>query len=635
MTRTNHRGYHVASAGATVLLFSLLLLVLNVVDVSAQRRKPSTVGKTKGKTERKATAKTTAKSKSAKSKGATAKGATAKETKSKSAKSKSARSAESKSKATRSRGSTTTVSERRDSRRDNRGDPQLYEPEDELIVVDPAAETIMRVTQGDPTYDKAPLRNFMPTSLADQRLLGRQEREVARIPARPYPDVGDRFPHAAPLYADLRLGLYSTVAFNAGIVGSSWPYDYGVGLDATTTKGSEDHASVRGVIISAEGGYVIDNGYGIFSGGHMGGGGDYRARTYTLYADPQTPERSYSGWGMFLSSDNTYLDNGFHLRGGYRALTLNDNDGNARRETSIEGKGGIETKWIGLHAGVDAELQLATYDGTRLPYGSLRAGLTYKSRGFSLFGGAALSAADNSDGTSATRIAPQVRLTITPLSGVVLLAELKGGVHGASLRDMLEVNPYATTEASHLLRHEDETMGVQGGLRIDAGEDVGLHFYGGHSLYKDYLFFALPESGRFAPRYAAARVDQVGGDFTLGIDRRNRLTGEVRFAESMLDSSNTQVPYVPRWYVSTTYSHTMIPTPLTIIVGGKYIGSRENGAASLQDGVMLVSLEGRYKIISNLEATLSFSNLLNRGYEVWQGYPERGIYAAIGATFRH
>lgn len=474
-----------------------------------------------------------------------------------------------------------------------------------------------------------PLTELQLTQLAAYR------REGSRIPPRPYAAVADHVINPAPIYGEARLGLYSTADLQAGIAGRSWPYDYLLSLRASTTEGSSDNARRSDLSVDASGGYVINNNAWIFSGGHMGAEVSYGRRSLALYALATPPDRSIQEWGVALTGANTFLDDEFTLQGRYRGLTLDDDDGANVREHALEGRVTVGTPWMGFVLEGDAMLSLASMSGTAIPFTRVSGGLSLRRQVVTLHAGGALSTGENSDGSSVTRVTPTARATITPTPGISFAAEATGGIGQWKGADLLAANPYALMSSGVVARHEDQKIGYRGELRIDPTEWFGLHLSVSHAPYASYVSYGSSENGRFRPLFQETTIDQVTGETMIRFDDNNLFTGLFRFAETTLDESNRPLPFTPRWFIEAMHSARIAPLPLSVIVGVRYIGTRIDGSGETMKDVVLLSMEGRYRLNSLLEATAIITNPLDTRYQIWQGYDERGIHAALGLALRH
>lgn len=506
---------------------------------------------------------------------------------------------------------------------------------DDEPFADLAAEVIRDLASPKTGVKRA---EFQPaTLLSPAQLSGitRYQREGSRIPPRPYASVAEQVVNQGPIYAEGSVGLYGTARLRAGITQRFWPYDYRVRLAAGTTRGPVSNATRSDVSLNAIGGYVINDNAWIFSGGHMDVEVCYARRDYLLYSLPSHPDRSIESWHIAMSGANTYLNDEFSLQGRYRGLTLNDDGAGTYREHALEGTASFGTPWMGLVVGGDATLSLASLNGASMPYTRAAGRVTYRRRVVTLTAGGAVSTGENDDGSVVARIVPTARIAITPADGFAIAGNLTGGVQQWQGDQVLTANPWGIVVATPNARHEDQMIGYSVELRLDPSDAFNLHLSATHSPYADYLGYTTPAEGRFIPLYQPTTVDQIAGETMIGFDDSNLFTGVVRFAETTLDRSGRRLPFTPRWFVEAMHSTGIAPLPLSVILGARYLGDRSDASGGVMADVVLVSLEGRYRLSRLLELTVAMTNLLDTDYELWTGYRERGFYASIGLALRY
>jgi hypothetical protein len=458
---------------------------------------------------------------------------------------------------------------------------------------------------------------------------GNQEIEPASL--RGYPELERPRGVAQPFYAEGSIGIYTTAALRAGYYGTSWPYDYAIHADAGSTSGFVDNATKLDLGIGARGGYVIGDGYGIFSGGHMGGDADYGYTRYRRYAIAAAPERTRKGLALGINGQNSYNGTTFELAGGYRNLTLSDSADT--KESSIDGSAKVRTQWNRLMVGGEADLRITSLAGTAIGYGGMEAYAKYSTGVISLKAGGAFGVGGNSDGSSVTRLAPLAEINLYPFYGVTLSAGVTGGVAQNTLRGLLDLNPYVI--AAPLIHHEAERIGYRASFRFEPWQSFGLRVSGARSSYDDYAYFVPAPNGLFAPVYGDATVTKVTGDTYFEAGRSDMIAVQATFMETSLDSTGSRVPYVPKWDAELMYMKRFSAVPLTLTATARYIGARDSSGAAPMSAVTLVGFKARYAITSHFDATFELNNLINQTYELWPGYRERGFFGAIGIGIKY
>ncbi|MEO5928811.1 MAG: hypothetical protein ABIR47_02655 [Candidatus Kapaibacterium sp.] len=474
-------------------------------------------------------------------------------------------------------------------------------------------------------------RVMAPVNVEPVQLNSSGENEREKIQVGKYAGFESAMLARQPFYAEGTLGIFTTAGIRLNYIGTSWPYDYSAQIKFASTNGFVTNARRTSVEAGVNGGYVIGDNYGIFSGGHMGGEISYGNDRYTLYAVDPAPERRDERWNVGASGRNSYKGTTFDLKGNYRSLAMTGDS--ATNERTLEGGANISTGWLGLTVGGGANLQLTTLKGTSINYGRVNLFAAYTNTYFKLQAGANGDFAGNSDGTSSDKILPSAEVQLYPLRGITISAGVSGGINPVSLQRLLDKNPYVSSNP--LVRHEVEGLGYRAAVRIEPWESFGLRVLGSRRRYDNYSFFSARTSATFDPRYDAATVTSATGDIYWQIDGDDLLALVATYNDGQLGAAGTRIPYLPTINAEAMYGKRLSNIPLSITATLHYIGERTGATDSLAKPVTLINLKGRYTINGHFDAMLELDNLINQNYELWSGYGERGIFGSIGIAVRY
>jgi outer membrane receptor protein involved in Fe transport len=457
----------------------------------------------------------------------------------------------------------------------------------------------------------------------------RRRSNDALVPLRGYP-TAERAPVAnRPGYADASIGMHATAQVQAGYSATSWPFDYYGTLAFDISEGYDADNAHRVIGIGAGVGYIIDEGFGMFSGGHMGLDARYDNTRYHLFALDASPVRTSGNWSIATTGSNSSAGLSYDAGARYRALSIDDSS-IASRETSLEGTLSLGTSWQGLAIGASGDMRLTYLDGASISYGRVAGFGSYSNRILTARAGLQFSAGENSDGSTSGTIAPTGELRIFPLHGLTLIGTVTGGLAPTTLAGLSAINPYI--ELHPEIRQQRESIGYQFHVRLEPSRAFALRLTGARSHYNDYAYFDSLRNGRFAPQYGSAIISRITGDLSWRMDDFNSVLSAVEFTEGEIDDAS-ELPYTPKWIADLLYTRRLSGTPLAIDAGARYIGTRPAPGGAL-DPVLLVNLAARYALSSRLDLTLQLRNLLDRRYELWEGYVERGVFASLGAAAR-
>lgn len=500
----------------------------------------------------------------------------------------------------------------------------------------PAAESVPadlaeQARDGAPAGSSARSKRMVPPPppiSGDQfgRLSGNQP-EMPGTTVRGYPgslrtDAGTR-----PFHAEGSIGLFATGSLRAGYQGAHWPYDYALEAGFNGSNGHVDNASATRLTVGARGGYVIGSDYGIFSGGYMGADANYRSEHYRRYAVAAAPERSIKAWDAAVDGRNSNGGLSFDLHGGYRAFDLSDSSTGS--ETSLDGSAKVRMEWSRLAAGGEVDLRLTNLSGTSITAFQLRGYGRYAFGPATLRAGVGLGVAKNTDGSSSSVVSPMVELNLYPMAGVTLAAGLDGGLTQTTLRGLATVNPWITPMPS--VRHPIERIAYKAAVRIEPDQSFALRVSAARSSFDDYLSFHNGSDALYSPAYGAASVTRVVGDVYWEPGAHDMVGAQATMLAATLDSSGQQAPYVPKIDGELIYVRRLTGLPLSLTASLRYIAARSAETGPELAPVALAGLKANYSLTRQIYLTLELANLADVKYELWPGYRERGIFAAIGA----
>ncbi|MBC8146102.1 MAG: hypothetical protein H7X80_11005 [bacterium] len=448
------------------------------------------------------------------------------------------------------------------------------------------------------------------------------------VPLRGYPTSERRTIPNRPGYVEARLGLFPTAQLNAGYSGSSWPFDYNAKLMLDISGGYVDNPHRRiGAALGA--GYIINEGHGIFSGGHMGAELAHDNYSYRLFARADNPTRRSSNWNVSTTGANTSAGFTYDAGARYRSLSIAD-DSVSSKETSLEGALALGTSWKKFAIGASTDLRLTNLDGHSISYGRIHAFGSYSNRYMTARAGLQFAAGANSDGSTSGTIAPMGELRLFPLQGLMIIGTITGGLAPNTMSGLSAINPYIALRPN--VKHQRENIGYQLHVRIEPTRMFALRVSAARSHYNDYAYFDAPTNAVFAPQYGSAIVNRITGDLSWNVDDQNIVLGSLEFNEGEIDDRRS-LPLTPRWTADLLYTHRFAAIPISLDGSVRYIGARPASESQL-DAVALLNIAARYAVTQRIDVSLDVRNLLHRRYELWEGYLERGIYASVGASAR-
>ncbi len=489
---------------------------------------------------------------------------------------------------------------------------------------------------------------FAPRTIGDAELLRAGELDSLNpqgkegeitIPLRGYPAPDDPPRPNRPVYLEGSLGLNTTAMVRGGIAGATWPFNYRASFNYFSTEGFGERNEGDDLSVELAGGYVIGLGYGIFSGGTMGGEAGYRQTSWRLHGVDSSPMRDKTNW--HLGAHTSAAVGAINLKGelGFTSWSMEQSippvDGGAVTTsitpkldmTSIDGVLDASTGTGPLKWTSRLDLRLTNSSLGALDYGGLNLAGAIDLGPLNLRAGGMLSSARGSDGAASTLLTPIAELRFRPLDGVTLSGRLDGGVRQTRPDTLLSLNPYTAIGGSYL--PEEERRGIEVTLGLEPSTTWGLKVGAARRDFSRYLHFDGATAGEFAPVYDEVAIDRVEADFFFHPAENDRIALLLRLTDAER-SDGTALPYTPTTDAEIFYHRRLISVPVRTGGSIRYIGERTGATGSL-DPVFLVNLDWSYSLGSLLEIVLTARNLLGVDYEIWEGYEERGLFFSIGA----
>jgi len=420
------------------------------------------------------------------------------------------------------------------------------------------------------------------------------------------------------------LGVYRSASIEGQYNGMSWPYDYSARAGVAVSDGMLPHQADRAIDGRMGGGYIIGDGYGLFSGGHMGAAIGFQQTDYPSISGSRSSKRRISQWDALMTGTNTYHGLTYTSSGRYRVL--DDEGDEPGGERALETALAVTRRWGAWSLGSELALDLTYLTGVSISYGRIDGTVGYSVTGVRVEVGGAFSIGENLTEPTTVRIAPVGLVHLQPFDWISLDGRIEGGVEPVSMEKLLRENPHLSLRSD--VRHEEgERYTV--GCSLTPSRSFRLDALASRYQYNSRLYYTSSTEGRFGVRYASAQSDQVGGRIQWKVGAQNKATMLVNFQETRLENDR-RIPYVPRWNAALTYERQLGRFPGTIKGGIQYVGPRPTEQGVNMDPVVGVSMEGIYNPTSKLAVILRVDNLADNTYELWEGYVERGLFGSIG-----
>lgn len=263
-------------------------------------------------------------------------------------------------------------------------------------------------------------------------------------------------------------------------------------------------------------------------------------------------------------------------------------------------------------------------------------------------GGVQVHSIGTAQGNTTTLVLPNININTSIHAGSVVSLTLNAfsGVRMNTLLNVVAENPYCPFFVSSSTMQQNPVLfpAVQPTwslydaslyARFQAHPSFSLTL-GGRSAMKqnDIVFGANNRIGEIAVHLDTTSIHRFFAETAFFADSNNTITARfnAQFGSSVKFGA---VPYLAPLEASLEYRRFWIPA-LSTVLTGVYMGERINGSVRSSESRIIpafvdLRLNIEYRFSSQFSLYARGANLLNQPVFLWDGYQERGIFAALGA----
>ncbi|MBL7999388.1 MAG: hypothetical protein JNL32_12205, partial [Candidatus Kapabacteria bacterium] len=299
-------------------------------------------------------------------------------------------------------------------------------------------------------------------------------------------------------------------------------------------------------------------------------------------------------------------------------------------ESGLQGYASVQSSWSGVSVGVKGTTDLRNYDSRAVNFHQLFGTASYLDslHTFMLRLGVQAGHSSNNATHAAFLFNPKYSLTLTP--SLRLHAELFSGLENASFAEFLRINPYVS-DSSVVSFARTSIKGVVG-VTYQPSVSLTTRFDLSYSSAGNTPVLIADSGFAFNPIYIEAQLVMMNLDLRYLLSDNDALSTTLRYTSAT--SGGAHVPYIAPIVWSFRYDRTVLRS-LTLSLLSDYVSARRTQFAVTDEvqSYFNLSIRGEYSLSPSFSAYLRFDNLLNSSIFVWQGYRERGAFAAGGVRW--
>jgi outer membrane receptor protein involved in Fe transport len=178
-------------------------------------------------------------------------------------------------------------------------------------------------------------------------------------------------------------------------------------------------------------------------------------------------------------------------------------------------------------------------------------------------------------------------------------------------------------------------MKIKGKYFYQPLEQFGFSIAGSMSVTDRYPYFNDSLNNEFMVQYDKVNLARLEAETYWDINESNYLSAFVKLNFVGFDIGSNKVPNIPSNIVGMNFQSRLFEDFGTKI-GLNYVSDRyaDKNNTITTDGYFYLSTNFNYDILNNLRIFLNAENLTYSEVYMWNGYKERGIFAAVGFMWK-
>lgn len=428
-----------------------------------------------------------------------------------------------------------------------------------------------------------------------------------------------------------QLGMFVTPSVVAGYKADISGFDIYARGGIETSQGHIEHGEYSRGFIDVQAGYLAPDKYWLFGGSKTESYCRYTGQSYQLYALPEAPERSLREFDLGLTVRGTHEGFGYSAGAGIDNMVMTQ--AGDVSNSSLFGHIAVNQLWRGFRIGGKLSLDFRTLRGEGYNFAEAAATGEYLSDPLLVAAEVGMQAGKPTELSSQASPLLRGRAEFRVDHNVTVRGNIGIGMRNTSFRTLVHNNPYLD-DSSHV-RYTGVLPEIGGSILFHPSPTVLLS--GGMALtfLQDMPVYVSTGRGTFQPMYTSARMLELSGETTVELDTTTTITGSVILRSTALIDTGSTIPYVPALQLGGTIRHLWLPE-LATNVTVKYIGQRYADVENTitLDGYFDIGIDAAYALSQQLSIFAQLHNVSSAKIYIWEGYRERGIFGAAGATWR-
>lgn len=442
----------------------------------------------------------------------------------------------------------------------------------------------------------------------------------------------DRTPTFADGFIEGQFGQFITPEVMGGIGFTAGNYRLYADGNIAGSGGHIDNASyvMYGAGLSAV--YVAPEKFIFFGGSRTESAVRFGQKHYKLFANSQPPERTTTAFSIGANISGLYDGYKYAATSSWAGNGISQT-GNDAADNGLSGSVKVGKDFGGYNLGVQLLLDFHTLHGNG--YNLIEAVGQYQGtiEGASVEADAGFQMANNSNETSTGAFKASGKMRLPLSQNFSLGASIATELERTAFGDFLEQNPYLSSRTEIEYAHTSVKVGGMVYYHpipsFSAG--VGAKF----AVRGNAPFFQGDTLQMFTVNYADITQTEAIAEMTWKIGDNDVVTANVTAVSAKFSDTSGTVPYIPALRATAEWAKNWserLGTQVTATWSGKQYVHQDN--KRILDGFFNLGFRADYTLRPDISFFARLTNITNSTVQLWDGYRERGVYAAAGVLWK-
>lgn len=448
----------------------------------------------------------------------------------------------------------------------------------------------------------------------------------------------------SPGFVKMHIGRFSDALIEAGYGLNQKGYELFGTAGFNYSSGHVDDANFTDIYTNISSDYIAPDKFFIFGGSRTRTTFNFKNSSYNLYAledinsdDVIKNNRNATNIGLNVDVDGNWKGVTFTTGAELKTLQINSESEYYKSknafDNSIKGYLKVKNMWNNFLVSANTEVDFRSINGEGVNFAQADVSAELFNDIISLIVNSGFQYAVSSENLNRGGFLLSGQIDYRMNKDMTISAGIESGLKKENLSSLYSLNPYMMINSK--IDFPYDIMKIKGKYYYQPYENFGFSVSGNLKVTDRFPYFNDSLNGEFNVEYDKVNIGELKLESYWDITETDYLTAYIKTNFASFDIGDKSIPYLPMNEMAINYS-TRFYQRFGTIIGFNYVGERYSDYENKIkiDGYFNINLEFNYDILNNLRIFLVADNLTNSEIYVWNGYKERGIFAAIGIMWQ-